>query len=47
MWKPSVKHRIKERPFRDLSTWGSIPYTVNKPRHYSGCQEELADRSLI
>jgi hypothetical protein len=36
-----------ERPSRDCPTWGSIPYTVNKPRHYCGCQEALADRSLI
>jgi hypothetical protein len=27
--------------------WGSISYTVNKPGHYSGCQEVLVDRSLI
>jgi hypothetical protein len=26
---------------------GSIPYTVTKPRHYCGCQEVHADRSLI
>jgi hypothetical protein len=26
---------------------GSIPYTVHKPRHYCGCQQVLADRSLI
>jgi hypothetical protein len=30
-----------------LTTWGSIPYTVTKPRHYCGCQQMLADRSLI
>jgi hypothetical protein len=24
-----------------------IPYTVTKPRHYCGCQEEHAERSLI
>jgi hypothetical protein len=30
-----------------LPTWGSIPYTVTKPRHYYGCQEVLAGRSLI
>jgi hypothetical protein len=28
-------------------TWGSIPYTVTKPRSYCGCQKVLADRSLI
>jgi hypothetical protein len=26
---------------------GSIPYTVTKPRHYCGCQQELVDRCLI
>jgi hypothetical protein len=26
---------------------GSFPYTTTKPRHYCGCQQELADRSLI
>jgi hypothetical protein len=28
-------------------TWRSIPYTATKPRHYCGCQQVLADRSLI
>ena len=27
--------------------WGSIPYTVIKPRHYCRYQRVLADRSLI
>jgi hypothetical protein len=31
----------------DCPTWGSIPYTVTKPRHYIGCQQVLVDRSLI
>jgi hypothetical protein len=26
---------------------GSISYTTTKPRHYCGCQQELADRNLI
>jgi hypothetical protein len=30
-----------------LTPCGSIPYTVIKPRHYCGCQQVLADRSLI
>jgi hypothetical protein len=30
-----------------LPTWGSVPYTVTKPRHYCGCQQVLADGSLI
>ena len=41
------EHRLKEKPSRDCPHWGSIPYTVLKPRHYEGCQEVLADRSLI
>ena len=32
---------------RDCPTWGFIPYTVTKTRHYCGCQEVHADRSLI
>ena len=31
----------------DCPTWGHIPYTTTKPRHYCGCQHELSDRSLI
>jgi hypothetical protein len=42
-----VEQRLKERPFRDCPTWGSISYTVIKPRHDCGCQQVLADRSLI
>ena len=41
------RQKLKERPSRDCPTWGSIPYTVTKPRHYCGCQQVLADRSLI
>jgi hypothetical protein len=37
----------EERPSRDSHTWGSIPYTDTKPRKYCGCQEVIADRSLI
>jgi hypothetical protein len=43
----NYEQRLKERPSRDCPTWGSIPYTVTKPRHYCGCQQVLADRSLI
>jgi hypothetical protein len=32
---------------RDCPTWGSIPYTVTKSRHCCGCQQVLAERSLI
>jgi hypothetical protein len=42
-----IEQRQKERPFRDGSTWGYITYTVTKPKYYCGCQEVLADRSLI
>ena len=28
-------------------SWGSIPYTITKHTHYCGCQQVLADRSLI
>jgi hypothetical protein len=45
--RQSVEPRLKEWPSRDCPTWGSIPYTVSKPRHYCGCQQVLADRSLI
>jgi hypothetical protein len=47
IWRQSVEQRLKERPSRDCPTWASIPYRVTKPRHYCGCQQELADRSLI
>jgi len=30
-----------------LPHWESIPYADTKPRHYCGCQEVLADRSLL
>jgi hypothetical protein len=43
----SVEQKLKERPSRDCLTWGSIPYTVIKHKHYFGCQEVLAGRSLI
>jgi hypothetical protein len=32
--RQSVEKRLKERPSRDCPTWGSIPYTITKPRHY-------------
>ena len=41
------EQRLKERPTRDCPTWGTIPYTVTKPRHYSGFKEVFANRSLI
>jgi hypothetical protein len=45
--RQSLEQKLKERPSSDCPTWGSIPYTVTKPRHYCGCQQVLADRSLI
>jgi hypothetical protein len=45
--RQNVEQRLKERPSRDCPTWGSIPYTVTKPRQYCGCQEVLAEKSLI
>ena len=42
-----VEQRLKERPFRDCPTWGSIPHVDNKSRRYCECQEVLADRSLL
>jgi hypothetical protein len=42
-----VEERLKERTSRDCPTWGSILYTVTKPRHHCGCQVVLAVRSLI
>ena len=34
-------------PSSDCPTWGPIPYTVTKTKHYCEYQQELADRSLI
>ena len=42
-----VEQRLKEKPSRECPTWGSIPYTVTKLRHYRGCQKLYADRSLV
>jgi hypothetical protein len=35
------------KTIRRLLYWGSIPHADIKPRHYCGCQEVLADKSLI
>jgi hypothetical protein len=45
--RQNVEQRLKEKPSRDCPTWGSIPYSITKPRHYCGCQQELTDRNLI
>jgi hypothetical protein len=47
IWKQSVEQRLKEMPSRNCPTWGSIPYTVTKPRPYCRCLKVLADRCLI
>jgi hypothetical protein len=39
--------RLKERPSRDCPTLESIPSEDTKLQHYCGCQEVLADRSLV
>jgi hypothetical protein len=39
--------KTEEKAIRDCLTWGFIPYTVTKPKHYCGCQELFDDRSLI
>jgi hypothetical protein len=33
--------------FRDCPTWGSVPCTVTKPKHYWRCHQVLADRRLM
>ena len=38
---------MKERPFRDCPTWGSIPYTVSKPGGYCEYREVLSEGSLL
>jgi hypothetical protein len=45
--RQNVEQRLKESSSRVYLTWGSIPYTVTKPRHYCRSQQVLADRSLI
>jgi hypothetical protein len=35
------------KAFQRLPHLGSIPHTATKPRFYCGCQEVLADISLI
>jgi hypothetical protein len=42
-----LEKKLKERTSSDCPPWGSIQYTVTKPRHNCGCQQVLADRSLI
>ena len=34
IWRERVEQRVKERPSRDCSTWGSISHADTKPRHY-------------
>jgi hypothetical protein len=35
--RQSVEQRLKELPSSDCPTWGFIPYTIAKPKHYCGC----------
>jgi hypothetical protein len=42
--RQSVEQRLKA--IQILPYLGAISYTVTKPRHYCGCQEVLASRSL-
>ena len=42
-WGAETEGKVIQR----LPTCRHIPYTVTKPRHYCGCQQLLADRSLI
>jgi hypothetical protein len=37
----------EEMAIQRLPYGGSIPYTITKPRHCCGCQQVLADKSLI
>jgi hypothetical protein len=34
-------------PSRDCPNWGTILYTITKPRHYCICQQDFANRTLI
>jgi hypothetical protein len=36
----------EEKTIQRLPTWGSIPYTTTKPRHYCLCQKHFAVRTL-
>jgi hypothetical protein len=37
---------MEEKTIQDCPTWGSIPYTTIKSRHYCTCQKDFADRTL-
>jgi hypothetical protein len=43
----AVEQKLKERPSSDCPIWGSIPYTVTKPRHYCGFQQVFTYKSLL
>ena len=38
---------LEKRPSRECLTWGSTPYSPNKPTHYCWCQAVLTGRNLI
>lgn len=46
-WGSKCRAEIEGKWSRDCHIWGSILYTVTKPRHCSGCQNVLAERKLI
>jgi hypothetical protein len=41
-----MKQRVKEKPSREVLTWGSIPHADTTLRNQCRCQEVLADLSL-
>ena len=45
--RQSLELRQKDGPSRDCPTWGSIPYSVTKHRHYCICQQYYAEKTLI
>jgi hypothetical protein len=45
--RQSLGQKLKERTSSEWSTWEFIPYTVTKPRHYCGYQEEHAESNLM
>lgn len=47
IWGHNVEHSLRQKPSRDCTTWGSIPYFVTKSRHYCIFQQVCADKSLM
>jgi hypothetical protein len=50
-WKEVTKTNFRAeregRSIQRLPHLESIPYSTTKPRHYCGCQQDFADRTLI